>query len=279
MNAGKVKYNSICIPEEVSGAIDAGIDRARRRKSLRAVKRTAAGVAAAVCIMFAGANIMPIYSYAADIPVLGDIVRVLHVGSGGERTDGVQAGAETEGKTVVLTFSDSKTAPAYTVEHFLAPNRVVFKLHGVRGLDFESISESVLSSDAVLDVYRNMHMDDSTMSITIVMKAGYSCEVSEYSNPGALALNFSADTESAGETVYYLRSKSMPYGDELGYLCEDYAKEGASQVKTAAGEYFVSIGQYGSMEDAEAALEELNAKYGDKGLYVAFGNSGEIPEE
>ena len=50
-------------------------------------------------------------------------------------------------------------------------------------------------------------------------------------------------------------------------------------MKTAAGEDFVSIGQYGSMEDAEAALEELNAKYGDKGLYVAFGNSGEIPEE
>ena len=53
---------------------------------------------------------MPVYSFAADLPVLGSIVRVLHVGSGGEVTDGAQAGADTDGGTVELTFTGANGA-------------------------------------------------------------------------------------------------------------------------------------------------------------------------
>lgn len=91
MNAGKVKYDAIEIPAGLEDAIDSGIKRAGRQRPMRALRRTAAGAAAAVCVLFAGANIMPVYSFAADLPVLGSIVRVLHVGSGGEVTDGAQA--------------------------------------------------------------------------------------------------------------------------------------------------------------------------------------------
>ena len=87
MNSGKVKYDAIEIPASLGEVIDKGIERGRRRKRLSALRRTAGAAAAAVVILFAGANIAPVYSYAADIPVLGEIVRVLHVGSGGNVTD------------------------------------------------------------------------------------------------------------------------------------------------------------------------------------------------
>lgn len=120
MNAGKARYDSIPVPAELESAIDAGISRAEKRAPTRRLKHALAGVAAAVCIMFAGANIMPVYSYAADIPVLGSIVRVLHIGSGGEVTDGAQVGADTAGDRVELTFGDMASAP---VLHRRAPQR------------------------------------------------------------------------------------------------------------------------------------------------------------
>ena len=80
MNAGKARYDSIPVPAELESAIDAGISRAEKRAPARRLKHALAGVAAAVCIMFAGANIMPVYSYAADIPVLGSIVlSLIHI--------------------------------------------------------------------------------------------------------------------------------------------------------------------------------------------------------
>ena len=71
----------------------------------------------------------------------------------------------------------------------------------------------------------------------------------------------------------------MGYCEQLGLLCEQYHNEGASQVKTAGGEYIVTIGQYATEAEAEAALEALTAEYGnDGGFYVASGSAGEIPE-
>ena len=277
MNAGKLKYDGIEIPEQLGGAIDAGIHRAEKQRRSGALRRTVAGAAAAAAVLFAVANIMPVYSYAADIPVLGEIVRVLHIGSGGEITDGAHAGAESESGKVVLTFSGSESAPLYSVKRFLAPNRLVLNLYGVRGADFDAISSSLLGSGAVLDVYRNMYLDDSALSITVVMKDGYDCAVSEYASPGALTLDFT-DGGSSGGTVYYLRSEAVPYSEQLGALCEEYHAEDASQVKTASGDYFVAIGSYESESEAEAALNKLNAEHGDSGFYVASGEAGEIPE-
>ena len=152
MNAGKARYDSISVPAELESAIDAGISRAEKRVPARRLKHALAGVAAAVCIMFAGANIMPVYSYAADIPVLGSIVRVLHIGSGGEVTDGAQVGADTAGDSVELTFGDMASAPYYTVEHLSAPNRIVLRLHGVRGADFDAIRENLMGAEAGQEV-------------------------------------------------------------------------------------------------------------------------------
>ena len=283
MSSGKVKYDAIEIPDALGGVIDRGIERGRRRKRLSALRRTAGAAAAAVVILFAGANIAPVYSYAADIPVLGEIVRVLHVGSGGSVTDGAQTGAQSDGETVALTFTGASggslsEAPAYTAEHLQAPNRIVLTLHGVRGADLEEISAKLLECDAVVDVYRNMVLDDSAVGLTIVLRGGVDYEISEHANPGTLSFSFTESGEASGE-VYYLRSEAMPYSETLGHLCEQYHAEDASQVKTQSGGYFVAIGQYGTKAEAEAALELLNETYGDTGFYVSSGESGEVPVE
>ncbi len=280
MNAGKAKYDAIPIPEELGETIDAGIRRAQRARRMRALRRTAAGAAAALAVLFAGANIMPVYSYASDVPVLGEIVRVLHIGSGGEITDGAVVDGDAAGGIVELSFSAGEGtfdgAPAYSVQHYYAPNRIVLNLHGVRGGDFEAIRESFISCEAVTDVYRNMYLDDSALSFTVVLEDGWDYELSERANPGALVFSFMRGGETG--TVYYLRSEAMPYSEQLGLLCEDYHAEGASQVKTADGLYFVAIGSYGTEDEAEAALSKLVEAHGEQGFVVASGAAGETPE-
>ena len=177
MNVGKEYYDQIPIPEELDQIIWSSMKRATRERRSRHLRRWAVSAAAVCCIVFLGANITPVYAYASQLPIIGSVVRILHVGSGGERTDGVHAEAETEGETVELCFESSRgeveTAPAYTVSHLLAPNRIVLTLHGVRAIDYEAIRESLLATEAVRDVYRTMIGDDSACGFTIVLNSGY----------------------------------------------------------------------------------------------------------
>lgn len=122
-------------------------------------------------------------------------------------------------------------------------------------------------------------LDDSRFGVVIVLNPGWSCEVSEYTDPGALMLSFKEDAVAEEEgAVYYLRTEAMPYTEELGLLCEEYHAESPTQLKTLGGEYIVTLGQYGSESEALEALDALNSKYGDHGLFVASGAENEIPE-
>ena len=144
-----------------------------------------------------------------------------------------------------------------------APNRLMIGLDGVRDIDFDSLSESLLETSAVQDAYRMMVLDDSRFGVVIVLNPGWSCEVSEYTDPGALMLSFKEDAGAEEEgAVYYLRTEAMPYTEELGLLCEEYHAESPTQLKTLGGEYIVTLGQYGSESEALEALDALNSKYG-----------------
>lgn len=170
-----------------------------------------------------------------------------------------------------VTFLDDSRCPA--------PNRLMINLVGVRDIDFDSLSESLLETSAVQDAYRMMVLDDSRFGVVIVLNPGWSCEVSEYTDPGALMLSFKEDAGAEEEgAVYYLRTEAMPYTEELGLLCEEYHAESPTQLKTLGGEYIVTLGQYGSESEALEALDALNSKYGDHGLFVASGAENEIPE-
>lgn len=233
-------------------------------------------------MLFACANIMPIYTYAAQIPILGSIVQVLQIGSGGELTDGAQGKVGDRGEGVLLSFEGASgelsAAPHYSVTRFSAPNRLELTLSGVRKIDFDALFKSLLGTEAVRDAYRMMVLDDSSYGIVIVLNEGWSCEITEYSDPGALMLNFIESAPSGEDEVYYLRSEAMTYTDELGLLCEEYHAEAATQLRTLSGEYIVTIGQYATRAEAEEALAALNETHGESGFFVASGAPGDTPE-
>lgn len=282
MNIGKEKYDAIPIPAELDAVITASMRRAERAGRLRSLRRFAASAAAVVCVLFACANIMPIYTYAAQIPILGGIVQVLQIGSGGELTDGAQGKVEDRGEGVLLSFEGASgelsAAPHYSVTRFSAPNRLELTLSGVRKIDFDALFKSLLGTEAVRDAYRMMVLDDSSYGIVIVLNEGWSCEITEYSDPGALMLNFIESAPSGEDEVYYLRSEAMTYTDELGLLCEEYHAEAATQLRTLSGEYIVTIGQYATRAEAEEALAALNEMHGESGFFVASGAPGDTPE-
>ena len=186
---------------------------------------------------------------------------MLQIGSGGELTDGAQGKVEDRGEGVLLSFEGASgelsAAPHYSVTRFSAPNRLELTLSGVRKIDFDALFKSLLGTEAVRDAYRMMVLDDSSYGIVIVLNEGWSCEITEYSDPGALMLNFI---------------------DELGLLCEEYHAEAATQLRTLSGEYIVTIGQYATRAEAEEALAALNEMHGESGFFVASGAPGDTPE-
>lgn len=285
MNLGKEQYDNIPIPARLDQVILEAIDKAEQDNRRIRLRRWAAGAAAVFCMLFLSANITPVYTYASQIPVIGTVVRVLHVGTGGERTDGAYADVQAEEETVQFQFErrsqELESVPVYSVTHLLAPNRIVLTLHGVRGIDYQGIRESLLATDAVQDVYRQMIGDDSMVGFVIVLNGGYTFEVTEYANPASLCLHFHAGQEEQPErTVYYLRSEAVPYGQALELMCERFYKDGATQLQTRQGEYIITIGQYDTREEAEAELKTLEEKYGgETGLYAASGKTDEVPEK
>lgn len=285
MNEGKSLYDQIPIPENLDQVILDAVQREKREARLKMMQRWTLGVAAAFCIAFLSANAAPVYAFTSQLPVIGTIVRVLHIGTGGERTDGTNTKASVQEETVELHFerkSESMDAvPVYSAEHLLAPNRLILTLQGVRTVDYETVQQSFLETEAVQDVYRMMIGDDSMYGFVIVLNRGYTYEITEYKEPAYLSVHFYTNAEYRPEqTVYYLRSAAIPYGEELGLLNELYFEEGATQLQTQKGDYIITIGQYVTRNEAETALEALKEKHSDgTGLFVSQGQADEIPEE
>jgi hypothetical protein len=291
-NVGKLRYQEIPIPENLEQVIWSAIRQEERREDQprRRTRRTAdlrrwlVAAAAVFAVLFACANIQPIYARAAELPVLGRIVRVLHVGSGGEITDGARASAKQAApETVKIAFESASEnmsfTPSYKVLHRAAPERMVLTLSGVRGVDFDSVKKSLLAGKAVQDVYPEMIPDDSSMGMVIVLNDGWDYRVTEYAKPGALELKFFRTGGSTGKTVWYLRTDSMPYGEEVSSYCEMVFPENPTQLKAQNGNYLVTVGEYDSRAAAEKALKDLQKQYGDVGFRVAKGTAGEIPKK
>ncbi len=283
-NLGKQFYDEIPIPAALDIVINDAITRYKRDAWRKTARKFTASAVAAVLLLFTAANIPPIYAYAADLPILGTLVRVLHVGTGGEQTDGVHTAADAAGQTVSLRFeADAQaaaTAPVYTATHLNAPNRLVLTLSGVRTLDFPSIESSLRKADAVRDVYRSMIADDSSYGFVIVLKPGYDYEISELANPASLSLRFFQSEQAAQNTYYYLRTAAVPYGEELSILSETLFEDHPTQLKTADGNYIVTVGEYATEAEATAALQSIEQRLGGtSGLTVAHGTAQDIPQK
>ncbi|MDD3347662.1 hypothetical protein [Oscillibacter sp.] len=276
-------YDQIPVPDDpLEQVIEKGLRRGTRR---RAMRRWASSAATVLLLLLVCANVTPLYAGALEIPVLREMVRILRIGSGGQVPSAlVSVQGDAEGSTVALQFTSPKgeamPVPPYSAKRRLAPSRVVLRLHEIGEEPTEQLLNLFTSMEGVAEAYPNQYSTASDQGITIVLKNGYDCAISEYETPGTLVLEFSKAEATAPQTVYYLRSKAMPLGSDLAALTDRLAWEGATQVRTQDGKYFVALGNYHSQAQAEAAQAGLEAKFGvSLGLFPASGSTDQIPAE
>lgn len=257
-------YEKTPIPDTLEQTVTQAYQKAalsQRKKRLRT-----AGIAVAACAaMVLAVNIPPVASALQQVPVLGTLVRVLQIGDGGTPTDGTTAlgdiGASNDSVRVSFQTTSSvvDTAPAYTVTHAQAPNRITVTLNGVRGFDLSTLESSLANMPQVKGYYRDILLDDSAIRFTIVLQEGTQYAVSEYKDPGYVDLSFTADAQTPpAQTLYFLRSNSMPQGEALALLTEMYQGQGANTSPTLQDDqYAVVIGSFTSKAEAEAFYTQL----------------------
>lgn len=276
------KYEDISIPENISEIINKSEKRGKRYKRFQTAKKCSAIVF--VCLIFTiTVNVPAVSAALKDMPVIGKLVDVFQINKGGSITDGVLISTDSKEDIIKINFNLSEnqltTAPSYTVNKKVGPNRIVFDFSGVRNFDYNKLQKDILSSPYIKDVYRNIVLDDSAISFVVELKENVDYSISEYKEPGYMELKLFNKNEEEPKNVYFIRSKPMENGEPLAMIAEMYLDEDATVVKTKNGLYSVSIGEYSSKEEADKALETLKNRedYNDE-LYVDSCMSNENPK-
>lgn len=290
MNAEKFAYENIEIPDDrLTQAIYSGMGRAVRMRKRKYLMRSFTAAAAAFVLLFCSANIPAVYTYASELPVLGEFVRALHIGSGGEQTLHEDLEAEVLGNELVIHFTGrngaTDTVVPYEVRCYSAPSRIALTLWSLTEEEYEKLEDQIRQMKGVADVYRTVSLEKNEISFVIVLERLYDYEVMEQSHPGMLSIRlyqdayFTAEEKAPEQEVYYLRTKGLKPGEELKKLLEKYQDEEPSQVKTQEGSFILTIGEFSSEEEAENRRKELQKEYGGAAeLQVSFGMAKEIPE-
>ncbi|RAP17926.1 hypothetical protein C2W64_04529 [Brevibacillus laterosporus] len=280
---GKERYENIEIPSRLSGVIHQAQNQGRiytRKKRLIGGSSLVAACAAILITV----NVPSVAMALSDVPVLGSIVKVLQVGGGGERTDGVSITATARDNTLNIHFNmngeQAMSAPAYKVDHKEAPDRLIFTFNGVRDLDYAKLQEDIKALSNVKDVYNNVILDDSAFRFVVELKDNIDYSVSEYQKPGYIQLKlFAAEKTEKAQEVFYVRSQTMEFGEMLGILDEQYAQDGSSVIKTKNGKYVVALGGFQSRTEAEEILHKLSAREDyNEPLHVDSWMSNENPQ-
>jgi hypothetical protein len=161
-----------------------------------------AGAAAAMMILVISLNLSPAFAdRMIEIPVLGQLVKVLIFtngsAGGGEITDGsdvsgvstVKSGAS---EYFTIHFQQGEMpqdiAGAYTVQYARYPDTLSFQLSGVRMFSATEDFEALKGSSLVEDVYPIITMDDSMVRFMIVFKEPVVYEVKEMKEPASLVI-------------------------------------------------------------------------------------------
>lgn len=281
---GKERYEHIEIPDRLSGVIQEAVQRGRiQKRKMKWLRGSSTLVAACAAVMFT-VNVPSVAMALSDVPVIGSIVKVLQVGSGGERTDGVSVTTTVQENTLNIHFTidgeQTESAPAYTVDHKEAPNRLIFTFNGVRDLDVDKLKKDIASLSNVKDIYNNVILDDSAVQFVVELKDNIDYSVSEYQQPGYIQLKlFGAAKKDKAHEVFFVRSQEMELGESLAIIDEQYAGDGSSVIKTKNGKYIVAMGGFASRSEAEELLHKLSARedYSEP-LQVDSWMSNENPE-
>lgn len=268
MGIGKQEYDEIQIPEELSGILEKAENR-RNRYKVRF--RLAAGVAACA-VLLVTANTPSAYAALSEIPVVGTVVKVFHIGTGGQRADGL--GLKAEGEETVLKFSVTRSGeneqassmPSYEIERRLAPERLVITVNGIRDFDPQRFTEEAEQSPYVKRAYREIYLDDSAVRVVLELEKDTGYEAVEYKEPGLLEIRLFQEKQEERE-VWFVHSEKMEMSEELALLSEQLSEWKPSIAGTSDGYYVVSVGEFAAREEAEQLKEELEQL---EGLDIGF---------
>ena len=80
--------------------------------------------------------------------------------------------------------------------------------------------------------------DDFMFGFILVLNSGWTYAITEYANPASLSVRFYPDDAYQPEReVHYLRSKAVPFGEELGLMNELYWGNDATQLQIQSDDY------------------------------------------
>ncbi len=280
MEVNKKGYDEIEIPEEVSQIM--GRVKARYRKRA-AVRRKVTGAVMALAVMFASSNTPPVYAALSQVPVLGTVVKIFHVGSGGTVTDGIRLNAVSDEDCIRISFARgtegaAQSAPAYKVERFGAPDRLVLTVYGVRNFDPQKTAEQAEASSYVRSAYREILLDDSAVRIVMELEPDTGFETAEYREPGGLEIRLFPE-EQESRKIWFVRSEKMEMSEGLALLAEQLSPWGGVIAGTADGQYVVSVGEFETEEEAGKMMEILKEQGAvPEGFSVDSCMSGEKPD-
>ncbi len=291
MNAEKFVYENIEVPDDkLVQAIYSGMGKAQKIRRRRYVTRSLTAAAAAFVLLLCSANIPAVYAHASGIPVLGEFVRALHIGSGGEQTLHEDIQTEISDQELVIRFISqgraSDTVVPYEAQPYSAPSRLVLTLQSLTEEEYEKLEDEIRTMKGVEDVYRILAAENDEISFVMVLDRLYDYEVIEQIFPGMLSIRlfqdayYTAEERAPEQKVYYLRTEGMEQDEAYKALLTKYQAESPAQVKTQGGSFILTIGEFTSEEEAENRLVELQKTYGGAEEFrVSSGMAKEVPEE
>ncbi|RAW12867.1 hypothetical protein DC345_21520 [Paenibacillus taichungensis] len=282
---GKERYEQINIPSGLSGVIQQARQRARNQKRRKMMIWRSSSLVAACAAVMITANVPGVAKALSDVPVIGSVVKILQVGGGGERTDGVSVTTTKESDTLNINFQidgeQITSAPSYTVDHKEGPNRLIFTFNGVRHLDYDKLEQDIKALKNVKEVYQNIILDDSAIGFVVELKDDVDYSVSEYQQPGYIQLKLSSGgvKSTQAHELFFVRSEDMEQGEALAMLAEQYSADGSSVVQTQNGKFTVVMGAFDNRADAEKHLKEFTDRedYSEP-LHVDSWMSNENPQ-
>ena len=260
----QLQYCEIPLPETLESVVAQAIRRGRRR---RFAERAGTGLAALLAVVFLTANLPPLYAGAVELPLLGPMVRIMRVGTGGQAAvSGVTGTVRSGADAVKISFSAPDGSPAgvppFSAAQRQAPRRLILWLHGVSALDLTALTAALCRQPAVADAYPLAVSDANETGVTVLLREGFDCSVGEYGEPGTLGLRFFPGEETAQRPLWYLCGGPMAFGPELAELTEALLWEGAAQVRLPDGRYQVTLGEYSTEAQAEQARQGIRQKTG-----------------
>lgn len=290
LKTGKENYDNISIPDEkLLAAIGKGIHKEKKQRKKRIYQNFATAAAACILILFGCANIPMLYTYAKEIPIIKEFVQALRIGHGGKEQAAVTPVVTSDSKSVTLSFlaegGVTDEVLSYSVSYHYAPVRVQVVFHGIGSGLYDLLKEKLDGIDAVADLYQIKTLQKNDVAFVIVLNELYNYELMEFSNPGSMTIRFyqdayyTADEKRPGQMVYFLRTDAISSDDELAFLLLEYQNENVVQIRNAAGENMLVIGEYDSLTEAEQGYKEIIEKYGaDTAFYVSGEKIEDVPK-